>query len=48
MVGDKEADILAGRNAGCSTVRIRRGETATMAEESVASLFELVPRLAIL
>jgi histidinol-phosphate phosphatase family protein len=48
MIGDKEADVLAGRNAGCKTVRLRRGETATIADASVASLAELMPRLALL
>ena len=54
MIGDSDADILAGKNAGCRTVRVSAenpkvretgsdGSAASTADFLVASLLEAVP-----
>jgi len=44
MVGDMETDVEAGRRAGCRTIRVTHGETATAADYHVATM-ELLPDL---
>jgi D-glycero-D-manno-heptose 1,7-bisphosphate phosphatase len=38
MIGDKESDILAGKQAGCRSIRVGEGETS--ADASAADLLE--------
>jgi D-glycero-D-manno-heptose 1,7-bisphosphate phosphatase len=47
MVGDSDSDVLAGRNAGCRTVRILRADAVPQVETdlSVLSLFEAAQKL---
>jgi len=44
MIGDSESDVLAGRNAGCRTIRIGLPNThcSTAADELVESLLQAV------
>jgi D-glycero-D-manno-heptose 1,7-bisphosphate phosphatase len=44
MVGDSESDVLAGRNAGCRTIRIGSPDTdcSTAADELAKSLVQAV------
>lgn len=47
MVGDSEIDILAGKNAGCKTVRILRPGDVVEAESdlTVRSLMDAIPSI---
>lgn len=40
MLGDRESDVLAGREAGCTTVLL--GDTSSIADHTVESLSEVV------
>lgn len=42
MIGDGENDVKAGKNAGCKTAYIKRGETEVDADVTVESLLKFV------
>ena len=45
MVGDQESDVLAGRQAGCRTLRLVRGEASSTADVVIRSEAELADAL---
>jgi D-glycero-D-manno-heptose 1,7-bisphosphate phosphatase len=45
MIGDNESDILAGHRAGCRTILVRPGDSATLADYRVPDMPALVALL---
>jgi D-glycero-D-manno-heptose 1,7-bisphosphate phosphatase len=45
MLGDKERDLIAGKNVGCKTVRVGEGEPIFPTDISVGYPDELIPYL---